>query len=266
MCPITKGFKSGGFNPVSPGHQHRRHRRRRSAADAVWGEEKVDSYEAGLKFTNTDDHRARINIAAFEAEILKRPATAGVLPRALPTAIRRTPVTRRSRVSNWSRPRQISGRARRSMASCRSRPANSTCRRSSVPSPTQSRSHGRNCSSNRKIKGLIPAQGRGGRRLLAAAGHPRPRSTSPRDFDYTSTTTSTTWRTKVRWWQTPTTKLFNGSIGWGPLAGRPPGSDRAGRQEPHQQATTSWPACSWRMPCGRRSPAIRAIRGSWTSA
>jgi iron complex outermembrane receptor protein len=60
----TKGFKSGGFNPVPPntnigviGVK---------GSPTPYGEEKVDSYEAGFKFT-TDDHRARINIAVFEA-------------------------------------------------------------------------------------------------------------------------------------------------------------------------------------------------------
>jgi iron complex outermembrane receptor protein len=62
---FTKGFKSGGFNPVPPntnigviGVK---------GSPTPYGEEKVDSYEAGFKFT-TDDHRARINVAIFEAK------------------------------------------------------------------------------------------------------------------------------------------------------------------------------------------------------
>ena len=62
---FTKGFKSGGFNPISPNTN--------TGTVGVdgkptpYGQEKVSSYEAGLKFT-TDDHRARINIAVFEAK------------------------------------------------------------------------------------------------------------------------------------------------------------------------------------------------------
>lgn len=61
----TKGFKSGGFNPVPP-----------NANTGVpgqlgrptpYGEEKVDSYEIGMKFT-TADGRLRLNVAAYQAE------------------------------------------------------------------------------------------------------------------------------------------------------------------------------------------------------
>lgn len=61
----TKGFKSGGFNPVPP-----------NANTGVpgqlgrptpYGPEEVDSYEVGLKFTSPD-RTFRINVAAYQAE------------------------------------------------------------------------------------------------------------------------------------------------------------------------------------------------------
>ena len=61
----TKGFKSGGFNPVPPntntgvGGQ--------TGAPTPYGEETVDSYEAGAKYT-TPNKRFRVNVAIFEAK------------------------------------------------------------------------------------------------------------------------------------------------------------------------------------------------------
>jgi iron complex outermembrane recepter protein len=61
----TKGFKSGGFNPIPPnantgvpGQQGR---------PTPYGEERVDSYEIGLKFTSPGG-RVRLNVAAYHAE------------------------------------------------------------------------------------------------------------------------------------------------------------------------------------------------------
>ena len=60
----TRGFKSGGFNPVAPntntgvGGQ--------TGAPTPYGEETVDSYEAGVKYTTPDRH-FRVNVAVFEA-------------------------------------------------------------------------------------------------------------------------------------------------------------------------------------------------------
>ncbi len=62
---LTKGFKSGGFNPVPPNTNI-------GVPGAVafpvpYGPEKVDSYELGVKFQTTD-HRLRINAALFQAK------------------------------------------------------------------------------------------------------------------------------------------------------------------------------------------------------
>jgi iron complex outermembrane recepter protein len=60
----TRGFKSGGFNPVAPNTN--------TGVGGVDGaptpydEETVDSYEAGVKYT-TPDRLFRINVAVFEA-------------------------------------------------------------------------------------------------------------------------------------------------------------------------------------------------------
>ena len=61
----TKGFKSGGINPVPPntntgvpGHV---------GAPVPYGPEKVTNYEVGAKF-QTDDHRFQLNTALFDAE------------------------------------------------------------------------------------------------------------------------------------------------------------------------------------------------------
>lgn len=61
----TKGFKSGGFNPIPPSAN--------TGTPGVIGSptpynpEKVDSYEVGIKYT-TLDRRFRINAAAYRAE------------------------------------------------------------------------------------------------------------------------------------------------------------------------------------------------------
>src|SRR5207302_10139992 len=60
----TRGFKSGGFNPVAPNTNTGVGGV--SGAPTPYGEETVDSYEAGLKYT-TPDRRFRVNVAVFEA-------------------------------------------------------------------------------------------------------------------------------------------------------------------------------------------------------
>lgn len=62
---FTKGFKSGGFNPVPPATNIGVIGVRGSPTP--YGQEKVKSLEGGLKFT-TNDRRARINIAVFQAK------------------------------------------------------------------------------------------------------------------------------------------------------------------------------------------------------
>jgi iron complex outermembrane receptor protein len=61
----TKGFKSGGFNPIPPNANT-------GVAGAIgaptpYNPEKVDSYEVGFKYT-TPDSRFRINTALYRAE------------------------------------------------------------------------------------------------------------------------------------------------------------------------------------------------------
>ena len=54
----TKGFKSGGYNAISP---------TAGPNPLPYSPEKVDSYELGAKF-ETDDHSLRANVALFRAE------------------------------------------------------------------------------------------------------------------------------------------------------------------------------------------------------
>jgi iron complex outermembrane receptor protein len=61
----TRGFKSGGFNPVPPNTNTGVGGA--TGAPTPYGEEKVDSYEGGVKYT-TPDKRFRINVAVFEAK------------------------------------------------------------------------------------------------------------------------------------------------------------------------------------------------------
>ncbi|MGH8137126.1 MAG: TonB-dependent receptor [Steroidobacteraceae bacterium] len=61
----TKGFKSGGVNPVPPNANTGVPGR--IGSPQPYGPEKVDSYEIGTKF-QTEDHRFRLNVALFDAE------------------------------------------------------------------------------------------------------------------------------------------------------------------------------------------------------
>jgi iron complex outermembrane recepter protein len=61
----TRGFKSGGFNPVPPNTNTGVGGA--TGAPTPYGEEKVDSYEGGVKYT-TPNRRARINVAVFKAK------------------------------------------------------------------------------------------------------------------------------------------------------------------------------------------------------
>jgi iron complex outermembrane receptor protein len=61
---FTKGFKSGGFNPVPPANSIGGGQIGRPVP---YDPEKVDSYEVGVKF-QTADRRLRVNAAAFRAE------------------------------------------------------------------------------------------------------------------------------------------------------------------------------------------------------
>jgi iron complex outermembrane receptor protein len=61
----TRGFKSGGFNPVPPNTNTGVGGA--TGAPTPYGEEKVDSYEAGVKYTTPDRH-FRTNVAIFEAK------------------------------------------------------------------------------------------------------------------------------------------------------------------------------------------------------
>jgi iron complex outermembrane receptor protein len=60
----TQGYISGGFNPISPTTNTGTGL---AGAPTPYGAESVDNYEGGVKFT-TDDHKARINLAIFDAE------------------------------------------------------------------------------------------------------------------------------------------------------------------------------------------------------
>ncbi len=60
----TQGYISGGFNPISPTTNTGTGL---AGAPTPYGAESVDNYEGGVKFT-TDDQKARINIAIFDAE------------------------------------------------------------------------------------------------------------------------------------------------------------------------------------------------------
>lgn len=62
---LTKGFKSGGFNPVPPNANTGVPGQ--TGRPTPYGPEKVDSYEVGVKFT-TDDGMFRLNAAAYRAE------------------------------------------------------------------------------------------------------------------------------------------------------------------------------------------------------
>jgi iron complex outermembrane recepter protein len=61
----TKGFKSGGINPVPPNANTGVPGR--LGSPQPYGPEKVDSYEIGAKF-QTPDRRIRLNVAIFDAE------------------------------------------------------------------------------------------------------------------------------------------------------------------------------------------------------
>jgi iron complex outermembrane receptor protein len=61
----TKGFKSGGINPVPPNANTGVVGQ--LGAPVAYGPEKVDSYELGTKF-QTPDRRLRLNLALFEAK------------------------------------------------------------------------------------------------------------------------------------------------------------------------------------------------------
>jgi iron complex outermembrane receptor protein len=61
----TKGFKSGGINPVPPNANTGVPGR--LGSPVPYGPEKVDSYEIGMKF-QTPDRRLRLNVAVFDAE------------------------------------------------------------------------------------------------------------------------------------------------------------------------------------------------------
>ena len=63
---FTKGFKSGGWNNVSPS-TNIGGPPGTIAGPAVYGPENVKSYEAGAKFM-TDDNRLRLNVAVFQAD------------------------------------------------------------------------------------------------------------------------------------------------------------------------------------------------------
>ena len=60
----TEGFKSGGFNTLTPNVNPSTNER---FGPEVFGPETVESYEAGIKLT-TPNHRGRLNLAAFRAE------------------------------------------------------------------------------------------------------------------------------------------------------------------------------------------------------
>ena len=197
----TKGFKSGGFNPVAPNTNTGVGGV--DGAPTPYGEEKVDSYEAGVKFT-TDDRRIRINAALFDAEYtgLQLPVFFPGTSNSYTSNASNATIRGLELEPTWQVTDELQLYAIMAF----------TTGKYTAPFVCSLDTGAFTDCSNKKIKGLVPSK-------VVVGGTYSPNLPIPgkihiaADFDYTDSYFNNVSNTGPLV-QTPVTKLFNASVAW----------------------------------------------------